>query len=72
MVRGGMVFREIIRAVVTAFFPTDYKLALADTVADPVKAHVNGLGSFLLDSVVGDAGGGAVVGLDWGGGLGVA
>jgi hypothetical protein len=67
-----MVFREIIRAGETAFFPTNYKLALADTVANPVKAHVNGLGSFLLDSVVGDAGGSAVVSLDWGGGLGVA
>jgi hypothetical protein len=67
-----MVFREIVRAVVTAFFPTNYKLALADTVADPAKAHVNGFGSFLFDSVIGDTGGGAVVRLDWGGGLGVA
>jgi hypothetical protein len=72
MVRGQMVFREIIRAVETAFFPTNYKLALADTIANPVKVHVNGLGSFLFDSVVGNAGGGAVVSLDGGGGLGVA
>jgi hypothetical protein len=46
-----MVFGEIIHAVVTAFFPTNYKLALADTVANPVKAHVDGFGSFLLLSV---------------------
>ena len=67
-----MVFREIICAIVAAFFPTNHKLALADTVADPVKAHVIGFGSFLFDSVIGDTGGGAVVRLDWGGGLGVS
>jgi hypothetical protein len=67
-----MVFREVIGAVVAVFFPTNHKLALADTVADPVKAHVNGFGSFLFDSVIGNTGGGAVVGLDWGGGLGVS
>ena len=72
MVRGRMVFREIIRAVETAFFPTNDKLALVDMITNPIKAHLDGFGSFLFDSVVGNAGGGAVVGLDGGGGLGVA
>jgi hypothetical protein len=67
-----MVFRELIHAIETAFFPTNYKLALADMITNPVKAHVRGFGLFLFDSVIGNAGGGTVVSLDGGGGLGVA
>jgi hypothetical protein len=72
MVHGGMVFCKIIHAVETAFFPKDNILALANMITNPLKAHVGGFGSFLFDSVIGNAGGGAVVSLDWGGGLGVA
>jgi hypothetical protein len=53
-------------------FPTNDKLALANMITNPIKAHVDDFGSFLFDSVIGNAGGGAVVGLDGGGGLGVA
>jgi hypothetical protein len=44
-------------------------VALADAIADPIKAHVNGFGVALLDSVVDDAFGAGVVSLDWGCGL---
>jgi hypothetical protein len=37
------------------------KLFLADTIAYPVKMHVDGFGAFLLDNVVSNASGGAVV-----------
>jgi hypothetical protein len=67
-----MVFHKIIRAVVTAFFPTNDRLALVNMITNPIKAHVDGFGLFLFDSVIGNAGGSAVVGLDGGGGLGVA
>jgi hypothetical protein len=66
------MFAEVVGFVATTFCPVNVKLALADAVADPVEAHVNGLGAFLFDGVVGDAGGGAVIGLYGGGRLGVA
>ena len=37
------------------------ELALADAVANPVEAHVNGFGSFLFDHVIGDAKGCTVI-----------
>ena len=37
------------------------KVALSDAVADPVKTHVNCLRALLLDDVIGNAEGGAVV-----------
>lgn len=72
MVLGRMVLGEIIGKIVTAFLPVDSELALADAIADPVEAHVDGFGAALLDSVVDDAFGTGVVSLDWSGGLGPA
>jgi hypothetical protein len=40
------------------------KLALSNTIANPVKAHIDSFGPFLFDDVVGDTRGGAVVSLD--------
>ena len=57
-----MMLGEVIGLVENAFAPVNDKLTLACTVADPVKAHVDGFGSFLLDGVVGDARGSRVVG----------
>ena len=57
-----MMLGEVIGLVENAFAPVNDKLTLACTVADPVKAHVDGFGSFLLDGVVGDARGSCVVG----------
>ena len=39
----GEWFCEEIGEVVGAFAPFDDELALSDTVADPMEAHVNGL-----------------------------
>jgi hypothetical protein len=41
MMRRGMMFGEIVGAVCLAFAPVDLKLALADTVADPIKPHID-------------------------------
>ena len=56
-----MMFREVISLVENAFFPIDEELFLADAVAGPIKSHVDGFGAFLLNGVIGDAGGCAVV-----------
>ena len=67
-----MVFCEVITVVIFSRCPKHSELALADTVTNPVKAHVNCFGSFLFDCVVDDAFGTSVVGLDRSGGLFVA
>jgi hypothetical protein len=67
-----MMFGEVVGQVVGSSAPVDDKLALGDPVADPIKSHVNGFGSALFDGAIGDAGRTGVVGLDGGGGLGVA
>ncbi len=46
--------------------PIDLKLAFANTIAHPIKTHVNG-----FDNVSGDATGCSVVGCHWRCGLGV-
>ena len=66
-----MAFRIINGAVCMSCTPIDLKLALANTIANPIKAHVNGFGAFLFDGVSGDAAGCAVVGCHRRGGLGV-
>ena len=45
------------------------ELALGNAVSEPVEAHANGFGSILLDGVVEDTIGSAVVGSDRGRGL---
>jgi hypothetical protein len=44
MVGFAVMFGEVIGLIETAFAPINYKLALASTVANPIKAHVNGFG----------------------------
>ena len=57
-----MVFRKIVDAVCMSCTPTDLKLAFANTIAHPIKKHVNhGFGAFLFDNVSGDAAGCSVV-----------
>ena len=70
--RRKVMLGKIIGTIATAFTPIDLKLALANSIADPVEPHVNGLGSFLFDRVVGDTGGGAVISSDRCGRLGMA
>ena len=59
-----MVFSEVIGFVEFAFSPNYMKLSLANSVACPLKLHVDCLGPFLFDGIVGDTGSGAVVGDD--------
>jgi hypothetical protein len=54
-----------------ALSPIDVKVALADTVTNPVKAHVDCLGTFLFDCVIGNSGSSAVVSLYGSGWLGI-
>ena len=63
---------KVVRFVEAAALPIDMELALADTIANPVEAHVDRFGALLLDGVVGDAGSSAVVGLEGRRRLGVA
>jgi hypothetical protein len=58
-----MMFSKTICLVQDAYFPMDAELLLAHAVVDPAKTHVDRFGPFLFESVVGDAGGSAVVGL---------
>jgi hypothetical protein len=67
-----MMLGEVVGMIGAAWFPMDLELFLADAVADPVKAHVHGLGAALLDGMVADTGSGAVIGHDGGFWLGMA
>jgi len=46
VVGGWMMFCEAIPFVVFAGLPINSELPLSNAIADPVKAHVNGFGSF--------------------------
>ena len=61
MARGEML-GEVVGQVVGSFAPEDEELALLDAVPDPIKTHVDGFGSALLDGVVCDSRSGGVVG----------
>ena len=63
MMGGRMVFGEVIGMIGAAGTPKNVELALADPVADPIKMHVDGFGPLLFHGVIGNAAGGAVVGL---------
>ena len=69
MMGSGVMFAEIIGAVEAALAPVDMKLALANAITNPVKAHVNCFRPFLFDGVVGNTGGSAVVSLNGSGRL---
>ena len=69
VMRGRVVFGEVVAKVVVTFGPVDEELTLVDTVADPVEAHVHGFGATLGYGVIGDAGGCTIVRLDRSGAL---
>jgi hypothetical protein len=71
MMGGRVVFGKMVGFVETALFPAHKQCALAHAVANPTKAHVNGLRMLLFDPVIGDTSGSAVVTLDWCGRLGM-
>ena len=55
VVGGRMVLGVVITKVGFARGPVDFELALANSVLDPVEAHVDGFGSLLLDGAVCEA-----------------
>ncbi len=68
----GFVLREEVRHVVEAADEQDMEVSLADSVPDPVQAHVRGLGHALGNGVGRDADGHLVVTKQRGGRLRVA
>jgi hypothetical protein len=56
---------EVIGFIENYFLPVDDKLALACTVMNPVKAHIDCFGSLEPDGVIGDARGHSAVGGNW-------
>ena len=55
---------EVICQVVGTFVPEDDELDLFNAVLYPIKSHVGGFGTALLDRFIGDASGCLVVGDD--------
>jgi len=72
MVRQGMMLGEVVSKVVAAFAPMDDVLVLGDAVLDPIKTHVHGFGTALLDGVIDDAQCARIVSLYWRGSLRVS
>ena len=54
MMGGRVVFCVIVAKVGATWFPVDKELALDFTIFDPLEAHVDRLGSILLDGIVGE------------------
>ena len=65
MMGWWVVFCIVISHVFSSWLPVDEKLALLDSVSDPVESHVHGSRSALFDGVVGYAGSSGVVSFDW-------
>ena len=72
VVGGAVMFGEVIGSIIFSSAPVNNKLVLFYSVTDPIETHVDGFGSTLFYSVVGDSSGGAVIGLDDSWGLGVS
>jgi len=60
---------EVVSFVGGTQLPNDVILALANTITNPIKLHVNGFGSFLLDVIIDNASGCGIVSLNRGGRL---
>lgn len=72
VVGGGVVLGEVIAKVGGAWTPVHEEMALANTILDPVEAHVHCFGFALTDSSVGDARGSRIVSLNRRGRLGMS
>ena len=72
MVGTRVMFGGVISKIFVAWAPSKCKLLLFNMIFDPVETHINGFGTFLFEVVVDDAVGGAVVGANQGGRLGMA
>ena len=65
MMGWWVVLCEVVGLVVGAGAPVEVEFLLLYSVFEPVVSHVDGFGSALFDSVVGDACSGSVIGSDW-------
>ena len=52
--RGRVVFRVVVGKILGALAPMDEEMALADTIAYPIEAHIHGFGAALFDGVIYD------------------
>jgi hypothetical protein len=66
-----MVLSEIIPQVGLAWGPVEVELTLLYMVTQPVETHVNGASTLLLAGSIYNSMGHGIVGLEWGGQLGV-
>jgi len=62
---GWMMLSEVICMIGVSGLPENVKLSLSYLVSDPIKLHVNCLGSFLFECVIGNSTSCAVVCLQW-------
>ena len=46
---------EVVGKILCPFTPEDVELILSNPVSDQIKAHVDGFGSFLFDSIIDNA-----------------
>ena len=60
-----VVLGEIVTDVSAAEFPINEKLTLPGAVLDPIEAHIDGFGSFLLYGAICETFRGRVVNADW-------
>ena len=60
-----VVLGEIVTEVSAAGFPINEKLTLPGAVLDPIEAHIDGFGSFLLYGAICETFRGIVVDADW-------
>ena len=66
------MLREIIRPIQATWRPPYVKLALSDTVSNPIESHIYCFRPFQLDRIIGDARSAGIVGGDGGRWLGVS
>ena len=55
---GRVVLRPIVGQICIAWHPEDVKLALLDSIFNPIESHVDCFGSFLFSNIVCDVVGG--------------
>ena len=65
MMFSRMMLGDVVGQVGFSWFPVHLELVLFDSVSDPVKPHVNGLGSLNFNIVIGNPTGSGVVDKDW-------
>jgi hypothetical protein len=61
---SGMMFGKVVSKIVGSGFPIDLEPKLTDSVPEPIKSHVDGLGSSLFYCRVHNAMNAFVIGLD--------